>query len=528
MRIGVPGLVSVSLVTPMVVGSCAEREAPPPQPAPMVTREEPSPQPLQVEITDSGVHVRVHENEVPADGVQVRLRLASGDEQQGVTDHLGSVTLSPSVELLFRNAESGRAEVSAGNDSLVVNLAPLIEAAKTKQRDSWEQMQRARDERFARADRAINFVGPLYRDPNPEPLTDDCKPSGSEACLDGIDNDCDGRYDDAVCGYESGLLQWTVIWKGDADLDLHVVGPDREEVWTEHPTNAKLALTLDRNCKGAIDGKLDCPDGNVENAFVPPDAEPVSGTYQAWIEVNDPGSSLHKVPIAARFSGRIGASEWYTNVKLAPVVGASYEVAFPIGADEDHDNVPNAHDACPKQHGCWFDDLRYRGCPDTDQDAVPDAIDACPKRAGLDSSDRKKNGCPLVFGNAWVTNAGVEIKSKIEFAFGKAELRPESKKIIKNVFDAIEARPGMVEQIAIDGHTDDVGEEGDNIVLSHERAYAVWKELVRLGLPEKALVSRGFGETKPIADNKSAEGRQKNRRVEFLVLKPKGTVSTCW
>ena len=307
-----------------------------------------------------------------------------------------------------------------------------------------------------------------------------------------------------------------------------MVGPDSIELSSEHPENAKLNLMVDRTCHGTVGGRPDCPEGNVENAYVPADKTPMSGTYQAWIEVKEPGSGEGKTPIAVRFSGRIGSHQWHTNVKLAPVSGASYQVAFPIGADKDKDNVADAHDACPEERGCWFDDLRYRGCADTDQDAVPDAIDACPKKAGLDSTNPKKHGCPLVFGDAWVTNAGVKITSRIEFAFGKADLTAASKKTIKNVFDAIQARPGKVEQIAIDGHTDDVGEEADNIVLSHERAYSVWKELVALGLPENALLSRGFGETKPIADNKSPKGRQSNRRVEFLVLKPKGTVSTCW
>ena len=527
MRTRVIGVVWI-LPALILAGSCAEREAVPPQTAPATIHPQPFVQPLQASVTESGIHVRVHRNQLPTAGVAVRLRFGSGDELKGVTDRLGSLTLTPSTDIVFRNAGSASAELLAGEDSLRLDLAPLVEVVKTRDQEIWEQMVRERDERSARVDRAITFVGPIYRDLNPEPLTEDCKPSGSEQCLDGIDNDCDGRYDDTSCGYESGVLQWTVIWKGDADLDLHVVGPDQADVWAEHRQNAKLALALDRSCKGTMEGKADCPEGNVENAFVRADAEPVSGTYQAWIEVNDPGSSLRKVPIIARFSGRIGSNQWHMNVRLAPVVGASYQVAFPIGADEDHDNVPDAHDACQGQPGCWFDDLRYRGCADADRDAVPDAIDACPKKAGLDSSDPKKHGCPLVFGDAWVTNEGVEIQSKIEFEFGSAELRPESKKTIKNVFDAIQARPGLVEQIAIDGHTDDVGEEADNIVLSHDRAYAVWKELVQLGLPEEALSSRGFGETKPLANNQSVEGRQKNRRVEFLVLKPKGTVSTCW
>ncbi|HEU5075837.1 MAG TPA: OmpA family protein, partial [Polyangiaceae bacterium] len=156
------------------------------------------------------------------------------------------------------------------------------------------------------------------------------------------------------------------------------------------------------------------------------------------------------------------------------------------------------------------------------------SMDACPKLAGLDSQDASKHGCPLVFGDASVTNDGVEIASRIEFAFGKAELESRSRGTLGNVAKALLALPSRVQSIAVDGHTDEVGSEENNIVLSQDRARIVLRELVELGVPEAKLAARGFGETQPRATNDTAEGRQANRRVEFLVLAPRGTVSNCW
>jgi len=215
-------------------------------------------------------------------------------------------------------------------------------------------------------------------------------------------------------------------------------------------------------------------------------------------------------------------------VKLAPIPGASYSVAVPLGADQDHDSVIDSQDACATAPGCWFNDPKHRGCPDTDKDAVPDSLDACPNLAGMDSERADKHGCPLVFGDASVTNDGVSIASRIEFAFGRAEIEPGSKRTLENVARALLALPSRVESIAIDGHTDEVGTEEDNVILSENRASNVLVALADLGVPATKLIARGFGETQPGATNDTPQGRQANRRVEFLVLKPKGTVAACW
>jgi outer membrane protein OmpA-like peptidoglycan-associated protein len=155
-------------------------------------------------------------------------------------------------------------------------------------------------------------------------------------------------------------------------------------------------------------------------------------------------------------------------------------------------------------------------------------VDACPKLAGLNSEEANKHGCPLVFGDASVTNDGVKISSRIEFAFAKAELEPRSNATLANVAKALLAMPSRVQSIAVDGHTDEVGSEEDNIVLSQNRANNVIQALVELGVPAAKLTARGFGETQPRSTNDTADGRQANRRVEFLVLQPRSTVSTCW
>lgn len=507
---------AIALVVGVAFGACTPEAPPPPKVVPGPPPAAATEVRVTADVIDDGVHVRVLRDGNPESGVTVTLVLEDGSKVSTVTDRLGAATLVPSLAQLFASAASGAATVRAHDKEHEVNLAPMLRAAAAQHRAEWAEFTRERDARDSKADHAITFVGPIYRDKSAEAFVESCTPTGPEVCGDGIDNDCNGRYDDAACGYHSGVLQFTATWQGNADVALHVIGPDGVEVSRERPTNDKLGLVLDRSS------------GNIENAYVTADKAPITGTYQAWIELDEVGSDAREAPIPVTFSGRIGTRSWHTLVKLAPIAGASYQIAVPLGSDQDRDSVTDSLDACPTTAGCWFDDVKYRGCPDVDQDAVPDAIDACPSEAGLTSSDAKENGCPLVFGDASVTNDGVRIKSRIEFAFGRAELRPSSKTTLENVARAILAHPSKVDLIAVDGHTDEVGSEADNVVLSQNRANAVREALVKLGVPEAKLTARGFGETKPRADNDTPRGRQLNRRVEFLMLEPRGTVSTCW
>jgi len=101
------------------------------------------------------------------------------------------------------------------------------------------------------------------------------------------------------------------------------------------------------------------------------------------------------------------------------------------------------------------------------------------------------------------------------FDFGKYDLRSEAREKLAKLSGIILAHPGLT--LAVEGHTDSVGGDEANQKLSEQRAGAVRSYLIGQGLPEARLSSKGFGKTSPIADNDSAAGRQKNRRVEIVV-----------
>ena len=101
------------------------------------------------------------------------------------------------------------------------------------------------------------------------------------------------------------------------------------------------------------------------------------------------------------------------------------------------------------------------------------------------------------------------------FDFGKYDLRPEAREKLAKLSGIILAHPGL--ELAVEGHTDNVGSDELNQQLSEKRAETVRAYLIQQGLSESSVASRGFGETSPVADNSSAEGRQRNRRVEIVV-----------
>ena len=74
------------------------------------------------------------------------------------------------------------------------------------------------------------------------------------------------------------------------------------------------------------------------------------------------------------------------------------------------------------------------------------------------------------------------------------------------------------ERYEISGHTDNVGKDADNLKLSQERAEAVKAYLVKKGIKASRIVAKGYGATRPVAENTTPEGRQKNRRTELLII----------
>jgi outer membrane protein OmpA-like peptidoglycan-associated protein/tetratricopeptide (TPR) repeat protein len=112
-------------------------------------------------------------------------------------------------------------------------------------------------------------------------------------------------------------------------------------------------------------------------------------------------------------------------------------------------------------------------------------------------------------------NAAVVLRN-IFFDFNKYELKPESQVELDRLVQLLKDNPGV--KIQVEGHTDNVGTDADNLKLSGNRAKAVVDYLVAKGIAAGRLLAKGFGATHPLADNKTEEGKAKNRRTEVKVV----------
>ena len=192
--------------------------------------------------------------------------------------------------------------------------------------------------------------------------------------------------------------------------------------------------------------------------------------------------------------------------KCPDVPGLARYQGCPI-PDTDKDGINDEEDKCPTVPGV----ARYQGCPipDTDKDGVNDEEDKCINEPGPASNF----GCPVV---------PDEVVKKIEAAFknvffatGSDKLLAKSFKPLNDVAKIMTDNPTYYANI--DGHTDYVGTSESNQSLSDRRAASVKAYLVSKGVNDSRLTSTGYGEDKPIADNKTVKGRALNRRVEMSV-----------
>jgi outer membrane protein OmpA-like peptidoglycan-associated protein len=232
--------------------------------------------------------------------------------------------------------------------------------------------------------------------------------------------------------------------------------------------------------------------------------------------------------------------------------------------DQDADGVTDAEDVCPENAG----PKENQGCPDQDNDGLFDYVDNCPMVAG----PRENQGCPWPDTDAdglldkdddCPNLAGPEANKGCPYKDSDADglldkdddcpntLGPKTNKgcpiieqavieVLKTAFDNLEfesakdvifesSKPSLNElaevlkkkttwKLEIAGHTDNVGDDNGNLVLSKKRAEALKAYLVSQGVDEARLLTLYFGETKPIATNDTPEGRQKNRRVEMKIV----------
>lgn len=184
--------------------------------------------------------------------------------------------------------------------------------------------------------------------------------------------------------------------------------------------------------------------------------------------------------------------------------------------DRDDDGIIDDQDACPDEFGEKTQDPATNGCPkpkDTDGDGIIDDKDACVSEPGPANDDPKKHGCPKVV----VVAGEVKIMERIEFDTAKATIRPESEGILKAVAETL-TKHSEIKRIQIQGHTDNRGNKAMNKALSEKRAASVKKWLVAAGVDDKRLESKGFGQEQPIDSNDTDQGRQNNRRVQFIIV----------
>jgi outer membrane protein OmpA-like peptidoglycan-associated protein len=198
--------------------------------------------------------------------------------------------------------------------------------------------------------------------------------------------------------------------------------------------------------------------------------------------------------------------------------------------DTDNDGVDDELDKCPNQAGT----AKYKGCPipDSDKDGINDEMDKCPTVSGLTRyggcpiPDSDKDGindevdkCPNTPGIAG-NNGCIDIQplleqaaSNLKFASGKVILSKKNFAGLDTVVSLLNTYTNVT--LLLGGNTDNVGSRKINQPLSEKRAAVVFKYLVKKGISPTRLIKEGFAETKPIADNKTAKGRAKNRRTDL-------------
>ncbi len=183
--------------------------------------------------------------------------------------------------------------------------------------------------------------------------------------------------------------------------------------------------------------------------------------------------------------------------------GLKERAGCPAPADSDGDGIVDADDACPKVKGI----AAFKGCPDTDGDGVEDAKDKCVDKAGPASNQ----GCPEM---------KAEEKKRFEMAMKMVQFETNQDRLLKSstaILDEIASIMAAYPEanLRIEGHTDSQGNDAFNQSLSEARAKQCLEYLAKKGVARSRMTSSGYGETRPVADNGTAAGRDLNRRVEF-------------
>ncbi len=191
--------------------------------------------------------------------------------------------------------------------------------------------------------------------------------------------------------------------------------------------------------------------------------------------------------------------------------------------DNDQDGIPDASDECGEEpeikNGFKDEDGCPDSVPDADKDGIPDSVDKCPTKPENFNGFEDEDGCPDR-GVALVEIKEEEIKilQRVEFETGSDKIQGKTSfAVLDAVVGVLKTNP-QIFLIEVAGHTDNQGDSKFNKELSQKRAEAVRKYLAGKGVAESRLRATGYGQEKPISENDTNAGKQKNRRVEFNIV----------
>ena len=263
-----------------------------------------------------------------------------------------------------------------------------------------------------------------------------------------------------------------------------------------------LGQAKDEDGDGVSDKKDKCP-GTPKGVAVDPTGCPLDKDGDGVPDYQDKCPDVKGVAALQGCPDRDGDGVTDADDKCPDTPGKAELQGCP---DADNDGVIDQNDKCPNTPAGVKVDAS--GCPlDRDSDGVPDYQDRCPDRAGPASN----KGCPEI--KAETKKRLQEATKFINFEFNKAVLLPSSYPTLKDLAAIMAEYPDYTMSIA--GHTDSKGNDDYNLRLSYDRAASARTYMLSQSVPADRIESRGYGETKPIADNATAKGQAMNRRVEF-------------
>ena len=294
------------------------------------------------------------------------------------------------------------------------------------------------------------------------------------------------------------------VWafRGCPDTDGDGV-QDSEDACPTEPGPIALQGCPDRDGDGVIDSKDDCPD----------DKGPASLNGCPDTDGDGVIDKLDQCPTLPGPAERFGCPDRDGDGINDDKDACPDEPGLPENngcpfKDSDSDGIKDQDDKCPDKPG----PIENGGCPyaDTDGDGIIDLEDKCPNTPGV----KENFGCPAIAKEEQeVIRAAFD---NLEFATGKSIIRTTSYPSLDALAELLKKKKEY--NLLIEGNTDNVGTHANNMTLSKNRANAVKTYLMKKGVPESRLKTMWYGPDKPIDDNSTEAGRQRNRRVEMTIV----------